>query len=336
MQSNDTPIPIAVLTGATGFIGSHLADLLIQKGYQVRCIVRKGSNLQWLKNKPVVCYAVGLSSADALADVLSGATLVFHVAGVVRATSEQEFYEGNVGTTQIIIDALLKYAPNLHRLLVVSSLAATGPALDGQPVDEQTPTQPVSLYGRTKLLQEQLLQKYMHQLPITVVRPPAVYGERETDIYQFFKTYKQGFLPIAGLWGNKQLSMVHVSDLVLGIYLAATHPKAAGQVYFIGSDRQYNWADVANATKLALGKSAIAIRLPHWSIYVLGAVAQFAGRFTGRPSILSIEKAHEMTANAWTCSSQKAITQLGYQPNISLNVGIAKTIAWYKINGWLS
>ena len=335
MPPNDTPLPIAVLTGATGFIGSHLADLLIQKGYEVRCIVRKGSNLQWLKNKAVVCYAVGLESADALADVLNNATLVFHVAGVVRATSEQEFYEGNVGTTQTIIDALLKYTPNLHRLLVVSSLAATGPALDGRPVDEQTPTQPVSLYGRTKLLQEQLLQKYIHQLPITIVRPPAVYGERETDIYQFFKTYQQGFLPIAGLWGNKQLSMVHVSDLVLGIYLAATKPKAAGQVYFIGSDRQYNWADVAHATKLALGKGAIAVRLPHWSIYILGAVAQIVGRFTGRPSILSIEKAHEMTAPAWTCSSQKAITQLGYHPNISLNVGIAKTIAWYKTNGWL-
>jgi nucleoside-diphosphate-sugar epimerase len=335
MQLNDTPLPIAVLTGATGFIGSHLADLLVQKGYEVRCIVRKGSNLQWLKDKPVACYTVGLESEDALAEVLANANLVFHVAGVVRANTEQAFYEGNVTTTQVIINALLKYAPNINRLLVVSSLATTGPAVEGQPVDEQTPLKPVSLYGRTKLLQEQLVQQYTHRLPITIVRPPAVYGERETDIYQFFKTYKQGFLPIAGLWGNKQLSMVHVSDLVAGIYLAATSPKSVGQVYFIGSEKQYTWTDVAHATQLALGKRALAIRLPHWSIYLLGAAAQVVGRFTGRASILSIEKAHEMTAAAWTCSSQKAAIHLGYKPLVSLNVGIAKTIAWYKTNKWL-
>lgn len=335
MQLNDTPLPIAVLTGATGFIGSHLADLLLQKGYEVRCIVRKGSNLQWLKNKAVACYAVGLDSEDALAEVLTNANLVFHVAGVVRANTEQAFYEGNVTTTQVIINALLKYAPNTNRLLVISSLAATGPAINGQPVDEQTLLNPISLYGRTKLLQEQLVQQYAHRLPITIVRPPAVYGERETDIYQFFKTYRQGFLPIAGLWGNKQLSMVHVSDLVVGIYLAATSPISVGQVYFIGSEKQYSWADVAYATQLALGKRAIALRLPHWSIYLLGAVAQVVGRFTGRASILSIEKAHEMTAAAWTCNSQKAIIHLGYKPLVSLNEGIAKTIAWYKANKWL-
>lgn len=331
-----TTSPIAVLTGATGFIGSHLADYLLLQGYTVRCIVRQGSNLQWLKGKNVALYDVGLTDADALAPVLAGAQYVFHLAGVVRAARAADFWEGNVAATQTLLDALVQYAPPLRRLVVVSSLAVTGSAQLGQPVDENSPLQPISLYGRTKWQQEQLLQTYQHRLPITTIRPPAVYGERETDIFQFFKTYQMGLMPVAGMWGNKELSMVHVSDLVQGIYLAATQAVAVGQVYFLGSKEQYTWNDIAAATQQALGKKALTVRLPHWSIYVLGALAQGWTAVGGKASILSIEKAHEMTAAAWTCSSQKAMQQLGYRPTVALTQGIAQTIAWYSQQGWLS
>src|SRR4030042_1031294 len=179
---------ISVVTGGTGFLGSHLVDYLLSEGHKVRCIVRKSSNLKWLQNKPIEIFVTGLFDKDKLRDVLKGVDYLFHVAGVVKAKKPEGYFKGNVETTRNLLEVVKEVNPNIKRILVVSSQTACGPSLDGKHCNEETKQHPITTYGRSKFAQEELAKSYMNELPITIVRPPAVYGERDTEIYLFFKT----------------------------------------------------------------------------------------------------------------------------------------------------
>ena len=221
---------ISVVTGGNGFVGSHLVDLLLEKGHHVKCIVRKSSNLQWLKDKNVEIINCGLNDKENLKVILKDADYLFHVAGVVKAKKPEGYYEGNVEPTKNLLDVVLEVNPQIKKVLIVSSLTACGPAKLNKPCTEETEPHPLTNYGKSKLAQEELAKTYMKKLPITIVRPPAVYGERDTEIYLYFKTYKAGLMTLIG-FNDKQVSLIHVLDLVNGIYLAAINENPAGKIY---------------------------------------------------------------------------------------------------------
>ncbi len=325
---------VALVTGASGFVGSHLVDLLLNKGYKVRTLVRKTSSLKWLEGKNAEIHDCGFFDAEGLKKAVEGCDYVFHVAGVVRAKTPKEFYRGNVETTQNLINAILSVNPNLERLLVVSSFAANGPAKDESGAKEDDEPHPISQYGKSKLEEEKLVKKYSDKLPITIVRPPAVYGERETDIYLFFKTFKKGLMTMVG-FDKKLVSLVHVADLTEGIYLAATSEKSVNETYYVGSEKFYTWDEIGDATAAAFGKDAIRIRIPHFIVYVIGAVAQFFSLFSKRPATFNFEKAREFVQKYQICDTSKAVRELNYRQKISLEGGIKRTVDWYKENNWL-
>ena len=327
---------IVVLTGATGFVGSHLADHLFQKGYEVHCIVRKNSNLQWLHNKNIHCHDVGLTQTAPLQNIVEQADYIYHVAGTVRGITAQDYYNGNVIPTFHLLEAAQKYGKRLKNMVVISSLAAAGPTVANRPLTEKDTVRPISWYGESKWQQEQLCHQYMDTLPLTIIRPPAVYGPRETDIFLIFKAAQRGVILQVGLVGSQQLSLVHVRDLAEGISTAAEHRLAVGQTFFMGSMAHYTLEDMQQYIEQALGKKVVQIRVPNWTIHSAARAATYWASRTQRPSILSLDKAKELTAEAWTCSSEKATQLIGYRPQISLATGIAQTIAWYKKAGWLS
>lgn len=327
---------IVVLTGATGFVGSHLADHLLQKGYEVHCIVRKNSNLQWLHNKKVHCHDVGLTQTAPLQNIVQQAEYIYHVAGTVRGITVQDYYDGNVTPTFHLLEAAKNYGKRLKNMVIISSLAAAGPSIASQPLTEKDVARPISWYGASKWQQEQLCHQYMDTLPLTIIRPPAVYGPRETDIFLIIKAAQKGIMLQVGLVGRQQLSLVHIRDLVEGMSMAAEHRLAVGQTFFMGSIRHYTLEDMQQYIEQALGKKILRIRLPNWAIHSAARAATYWASHTQHPSILSLDKAKELTAEAWTCSSEKAAQLIGYNPKISLPIGIAETIAWYKKAGWLS
>jgi len=180
-----SPKIISVVTGASGFVGSHLVDRLISKGHHVKCILRKSSSLRWLENKPVEIINCGLFDKDSLKSVLKDADYLFHVAGVVKAKANEEYYQGNVETTKVLLDVVSEVNPDIKRVVIVSSQTACGPSLDGIPCTEETKEHPITRYGKSKLAQEQMAKSYSDRLPISIIRAVAVYGPSIKFSFQF-------------------------------------------------------------------------------------------------------------------------------------------------------
>ncbi len=326
---------VSVITGGSGFVGSHLVDLLISEGHEVRCIIRKSSSLKWLANKDVKIFDFGLFDKIKLEEILKDADYLYHIAGVVKSKTEDGYFKGNVETTNNLLEALEKSGnTKIKRVIIMSSQTACGPSYDGVVANEETVPHPITTYGRSKRAQEELAISYMDKFPITITRAPAVYGERDTEIYLVFKTYKQGLMTVIG-FDNKEVSLIHVTDLVRGVYEASQSEKAIGQVYFISSEVFYTWPQVGSELKKVFGKGALTLRLPHFIVFSVAAVAQFFAMFSSKPATINIEKARDFVQTYWTCDVSKAKNDFGYSQKISLEDGLNRTISWYKDMKWL-
>lgn len=326
---------VSVVTGANGFVGSHLVDLLLEKGHKVKCIVRESSNLRWLDGKNVELHKCGLFDKEGLKEALRDVDYLFHVAGVVKAKNEDGYFKGNVETTRNLLEVLTEVNQDIKRVVIVSSQTAGGPSVDeNTPKKESDPSEPITTYGRSKKAQEELAKSFMDKLPISIARAPAIYGERDTEIYLVFKTYKQGLFTLIG-FNDKKLSLIHVADLVDGLYLCAVKDKAKGQTYNISSENFYSWPEIGEEIKRSFGKKALTLRLPHPLVYSVAAVAQFFASFSSKAATFNLEKARDFVQSYWTLDYSKAKDELGYHQRVSISDGIKRTIDWYKENKWL-
>ena len=325
---------IAVVTGANGFVGSHLVDYLLEKKYEVRCLVRKQSDLKWLQGKNVKLFDCGLLDINGMDKAFKDANYIYHVAGVVKSKTPEGYFKGNVATTKALLEAASMNTSTLKRILIVGSLTSVGPSSDGNPVNEDTICNPITTYGKSKLAQEKLTQSYMDRLPITICRAPAVFGERDTEIFIFFQTFNRGLMTTIG-FDKKVVSLIHIRDLVEGFYLASTNEKASGHIYFISSEKYYTWDEVGEVTSDVMQKKPFKVAVPHTVVYTVAAIAQFLSLFSKKPATLNLEKARDITQAKWICDTSKAMRDLGYRQQLSLEDGIRRTVEWYKRMKWL-
>ncbi|MBO6620362.1 MAG: NAD(P)-dependent oxidoreductase [Balneola sp.] len=322
----------AFITGATGFIGSHLADRLIadEKFTEVRCLVR--STDKWLEGKDFIRVKGDLNDFNALAKGIKGADVVFHLAAIVKASNQKEFTRANVDPTEDIIRIAQKNG--VKNLVMLSSLAAAGPS-QGTPVDENKILTPVSMYGRSK----RDMETTIHQLAekndsIKIIRPPAVYGPREDQIFTYFSTFQKGLSTIVGDGNHPRLSMVYVDDLINGILQASQKMDHGVHTYFITAAETYNWNQIHSVTQTVIGKKAFKLKLKPALVKKIGSVIENLASLIGKYPVVNKEKANELVLE-WTCSSKKAEKELGYNPQVSLEEGISRTIHWYKKHNWL-
>jgi len=326
--------PIAAVTGANGFVGSHLVDLLLKKNFEVRCIVRKSSNLQWLEGKDLKIFDCGLFDKEGLREAFKDVNYIFHIAGVVKAKDETSYFKGNVESTKILLEVANEVKDQLKKFIVVSSQTVSGPAEKGRPVNENMKPNPLTTYARSKLKQEEVALSYKDIFPVTICRAPAIYGERDTEIFIYFQVFNRGLTTLIG-FDKKELSLLHVADLAEGLYLAAITEKSSSEIYFISSEKYYNWDEVGEVTSKVLGKKAFRIRIPHFIVFTIAAVAQFFAMFSSKPATLNIEKAKDLVQSYWICDTSKAINELGYKQKVSLEEGIKRTCEWYKKMKWI-
>ena len=325
---------IAVVTGANGFVGSHLVDYLLSKDLIVRCITRKSSNLRWLEGKKVENFDCGLFDKENLKAVLKDADYLFHIAGVVKAKNVDGYYKGNVDTTRNLLEVIADVNPGISRVVIASSQTAGGPSLDGEPIKEEDIPNPITTYGRSKLAQEELAKSFMDKFPVTICRAPAIFGERDTEIYLVFKTFQKGLMTLIG-FNKKKLSLLHVADLVKGLYLAAVTETAANKLYYISSEKYYTWPQVGDAMSAAMGKKAFYLKIPHTIVYLVAAIAQFFSLFSRKAATFNIEKARDFVQTYWLCDTSKAVKELGYGQEVSIEEGIKRTVDWYREMKWL-
>ncbi|HVZ41791.1 MAG TPA: NAD-dependent epimerase/dehydratase family protein [Candidatus Kapabacteria bacterium] len=326
----------ALITGGTGFIGSHLADHLHSKGYELRVMVRPSSSKRNLEHLPIG-YAPGdFNSVESLAEAVAGVDVVYHVAGLTAARNREEFFRGNQLATRNLLEAVSRYNPDVKRVVHVSSQAAVGPASGPEhPADESTPPKPITAYGESKAAAEEEVRKRMHDLPLTIVRPPAVYGPRDAEILRFFAMVAKGFAPLIG-FDRKLVSLVHVEDLVRGFVQAGESDRAVGETYFISSEKFYTWEEVGAVTARVFGRErARHLRVPHPVVYIAGGISGFFGRFQKKPPVFNFEKGRDITRRYWICSVEKAMQHFGYRQQMQIGPGVEQTVKWYQERGWL-
>jgi dihydroflavonol-4-reductase len=322
-----------LVTGATGFIGSHLAESLINKGYKLRCPIRKSSNLQWLEKLPIEFTYCDLINNVDIHQSVKDVDYIYHVAGITKARTKEEYFRGNHLATRNLLTAVKEVNPGLKRLIHISSGTAVGPS-GITAVTEETSFHPITTYGVSKMEAEKECLRMMDTLPITIIRPPAVYGPRDKDIFEFFNTMKKGLQPMVG-FHDTYVSLIYVRDLVNGIILAGEHPSATGRTYFISSERYYNWKEIGEITARIMQRKALRLRIPKSGIYIIAAFAELYSAVSRRPALVNFEKARDMIQDFWTFDIARAKKELGFKEEYTLETGIQKTIDWYRQHNWL-
>ncbi len=319
----------ALVSGANGFIGSHLVEALKKRGYSVTCLVRKTSNLNWLRGLDLEFVCGDCTEKESLYRAVEGMDYVYHLAGVVRAVDRDMFYRVNFLGTRNLVEVCNKINRNMKKFIYLSSQAAVGPTNPNGEGD----CQPITDYGKSKLKGEFVVQSYSDRLPILIIRAPVIYGPRDKDIYTYFKFLKRGIRPLPGK-GEGHFNALYVGDLVQGMVLAAENENSSGETYFIADERSYSWEEASDIAAQVMGIKAIRINIPRWLLLASAFLSELSAGITRRPVLIDRQKAKELL-NGWFCDITKAREHLGFKPRFSLEEGLRITAGWYKDNGWL-
>ncbi len=326
----------AFVTGATGFVGSHLAAALVGRGDTVVCLARRPEQAAFIASLGALIAPGSLEDEAALAAALRGADVVYHVAGLTAAASEREFLSVNEAGTRRLIGAVRVAAPGLTRFVHVSSIAAVGPTTYGGRLAEDAPCRPVTAYGRSKLAGEAVVRG-APALPWTIVRPAVVYGPGDRELLRLFRITRWGIAPVFGL-GRQEISVVHVADLAEAIVRAAATPPALGQTYHVAHPTPTTQRELALAVGRAArgGRSPLLVPVPPLLAAPIVRAIGRAAAASGRRSVVDGDKLAEFLAPSWVAAPDKAARELGWRADRELGPGLAETAAWYRAEGWLA
>ena len=326
----------ALVTGATGFVGSHLAELLLDKGFTVKCNVRKESNLKWIKDLNVEIVEANLSDKESLKKAVSGVDYVFHVGGRTFGRNYEEFHQANCIGTRNLLEAVYEENKDLKKFVFLSSQTAAGPALSfDKPVLESDEAKPITSYGKSKRAAELEILKFKDKINYTILRASAIYGPRDSAILPVFQTIKKGLGTLIG-FDDKYISLLHVKDIVRGLYEAALSEKTSGEIYFLTSADFYTWDYLLEEMKNALDKKRILkLKLPHSVVLSTAWLSQLFGNMTGKPPVFNYEKGIDFIQPYWICSPDKAKEHFNFEQQVKPPEGFIETSDWYKENKWL-
>ena len=318
----------ALVTGSTGFIGSHLVDSLIKKKYKVYCLIRKSSNLKWIKDRNVELITGSYWDKASLSRAVKGMDYIFHVGAVIDAMEWDTFYKVNVEGTVNLLNVCAEVNPNLKKFVFVSSIAAAGPAKERKPVKESDACHPVSLYGKSKCLAEEAVARFFDKLPIVIIRPTNVLGPRQRQLYSSLKLARKRIIPLLGN-GDKQTSLVFVQDVVQALLLAAEKKNIRGRTYFVSDGKAYSWRDILKFITKELNLS-IVIKIPFPVLMVIAFLNEMIAKVTGGSPLVTRKGILSVRNNYWLHDISLIRKELGFSPGIRFEEGMRDIIDWYK------
>ena len=341
------PLSHALITGASGFVGYNLAALLAAEGRRVRCLVRPSSRVELLEPLAVELQRGSLDDEASLRQAVAGVDVVFHVAGRTSALAIDEYVRDNVdGTRRLAAVCSTQSRPPV--LVLVSSLAAGGIGTLGAPRRESELEAPLSHYGRSKLAAERTAAEFADGAPISVVRPPMVFGPADRATLSLFQSLRVIPLHLVPGFRGFPLSLVYAEDLCRALIAVAERGERLAPavdhvvdrwpgrgVYYAATDRPINYRDLGRLAAQSAHITAAMMPTPPAAFWIAGAIGEVIGRVRRRATLLNFDKAREATAAGWVCSDEKLRSQLGYQTEQTLEERFAETVAWYRRQKWL-
>jgi nucleoside-diphosphate-sugar epimerase len=319
-----------MVTGATGFVGSHLVEALRHRGDDVTALARNSKRAEPLLALGVNVIPGDLHDVAALQRAVVGQDVVYHVAGVVAARSEPEFLRANRGGTENVVAAMEQ--SGLSRLVFVSSLAAAGPAPRGAPLSGDEPPRPVTAYGRSKLAAEETIRR--SGLSWSIVRPPIVYGPRDREILKVFRLARLRIAPVFGD-GAQELVAVHAADLAAALIAVASSHATTGRTYTACHPEVFTSSEFGVAVAAAMGLRAATFRIPQPVGRAVLSLTEAAAKLARQTTILTRDKANEFFQPAWTGDPGPLTRDTGWRASYDLRRGLTDTYRSYREAGWL-
>jgi len=323
-----------LLTGANGFVGSHILDTLCARSLSTVVLLRRNSDTRFISGRlPGVEVRYGsITDSASLQQTLQGVTHVIHCAGCIKAQPASQFYEINQKGTRNVVEAVNSASGTVRRLVHISSLAAAGPAPAEKPARENDAPSPVSEYGRSKLAGEQEVRAHC-RAEYVILRPPAVYGPRDSGFLSIFKAVKRHVLPLPPR--RQVLSLVFIRDLVDAVLSCLEHPAAAGKTYFVANPQTVTARRMAHEIAAQMRVWTLPLPLSAPLLWPVCVAEELRARLTGKARLLSLQKYAELRAPGWVCDPTLMRTDLGYECRTPLEKGIAETLDWYRTQAWL-
>ncbi|RLC50958.1 MAG: hypothetical protein DRI23_06010 [Candidatus Cloacimonadota bacterium] len=321
-----------VVTGANGFVGSHLVSKLRNSRYDVSCLVRTGANIDLLDARDKILY-VDYNDTKVLSEIIMDCNVVIHNAGITRAKNWKQYQQVNIGLTANLLK-LINKSNKVKQFIFISSQAASGPAFDqSSPKHESDKNAPVTMYGKSKLIAERIIRKNCLK-PFTIIRPVSVFGEGDKDFLQYYKLVKAKLAIKIG-FKQKFLSLIYVEQLVEMISKTVLNEKAENETFFAVGTSKCSMNELISHIESIIGNKTFKVIVPIILLFPAAAVSEFISIFTGKVSILNRDKIHEFKENYWLASCEKSAEKLGYKPENDLHANLYKTYVWYKQKGWI-
>ena len=323
-----------LVTGAAGFIGSHLVRELLRWGNRVTCLVRPGEGIAAIAGLDCRFLYGDLLDPTALDEAVAGAEYVFHLAAVMGGAAPEMLFRVNSEGTKNLVAACCRQDVRPKHFLFASSVTVMGPSAKDHDLDEGAPCRPVSDYGKSKLAAEEFLASAENTLPYTIIRLPVVYGPgSEGGLYIFFKLLSRGLQVNVG---TLEATVCFVWDVVQGMIAAAANPRTRGEVYILGEAQAYNLNQIYRTISQILNKRPITLRLPYFVLHALSFIMRIVSRLTRSIPVLTGEELTlYLKKRYWRYDTSKARRDFGFQSRYPFAQGAKITIDWYRRHGRL-
>ncbi|MGB4572733.1 MAG: NAD-dependent epimerase/dehydratase family protein [Rectinemataceae bacterium] len=321
------------VTGGTGFVGSHIVEGLLERGFGVSCLLRPGRAPGWLEGLPIRIHRGDIDSGQGLGEFLEGCDSLVHVAGLTRALTEDRFRVVNALGSAKLAAAVRNSASPPGRIIAISSLSASGPSADGRGVGADAALHPLTPYGRSKAEMERVMRSVAYPVPCTFLRPPPVYGPRDRDMLELFRMAKRGLR--VSLSAKARLSFLYVENLVGAVIACIENPAAMGEDFMVADEGVYSWADFTALIGAASGRNGLAFTVPDWCLALAAGAAEMAKPLAKKPQLINRDKLLEGRQERWIADTSKTARLLGFKPAWNTADAVAATYAWYEKQGWL-
>jgi nucleoside-diphosphate-sugar epimerase len=327
-----------LITGASGFVGSHLVDEALNRDLEVYAGIRRSSSKEYLQDHRLNFVELNYTDIGQMANLLKRKQFdyIIHNAGVVSAPKLSDYMAVNFQYTKNFVEAILAAGDMPEKFTYISSAASYGPVASTDLTDfikEEDVPRPINAYGEAKLASERYLAG-IPDFPYVVVRPTGVYGPREKEILTFFKIINRHLEGYIG-FRRQHLAFVYIKDLVRVILDATLSMDVSRKSYFVSDGRYYSQQDIGRITKRILNKKTLRIHVPVTLIRSIAWVMEQLGKATGNYPALNLEKVRILESMNWKCDIEPLKEDLNFQPQYDLEEGLEETLAWYKQQGWL-